>query len=77
MSHHLDNGANITKDEGTANPSFAYSLLTKYKDNEDKGVPNQLTLKDIQGASGAVFIAGSNTVSFPLSDRRAVANRID
>ncbi|KAI2627949.1 cytochrome P450 [Hypomontagnella submonticulosa] len=48
-------------DEGTANPSFAYSLLTKYKDNEDKGVPNQLTLKDIQGASGAVFIAGSNT----------------
>ncbi|OTB02671.1 hypothetical protein M426DRAFT_61715 [Hypoxylon sp. CI-4A] len=48
-------------DEGTANPSFAYSLLTKYKENKDEGIPNQLTLKDIQGASGAVFIAGSNT----------------
>ncbi|KAI1137387.1 cytochrome P450 [Hypoxylon sp. FL0543] len=48
-------------DEGKANTSFAYSLLTKYKENQDKGIPNQLTLQDIQGASGAVFIAGSNT----------------
>ncbi|KAI5857361.1 cytochrome P450 [Durotheca rogersii] len=48
-------------DEGTANPSFAYSLLAKHKDNEEKGLPNEFTLKDIQGASGAVFIAGSNT----------------
>ncbi|KAI2604143.1 cytochrome P450 [Hypoxylon fragiforme] len=48
-------------DEGTANPSFAYSLLTKYRENEENGIPNQLTLQDIQGASGAVFIAGSNT----------------
>ncbi|KAI1474523.1 cytochrome P450 [Daldinia eschscholtzii] len=48
-------------DAGTANPSFAYSLLTKYKENEDEGVPNEFTLQDIQGASGAVFIAGSNT----------------
>lgn len=35
----------------------------KYKENEDAGIPNQLTIQDIQGASGAVFIAGSNTVS--------------
>ncbi|KAI4862537.1 cytochrome P450 [Hypoxylon rubiginosum] len=48
-------------DEGTANPSFAYTLLMKYKENEEAGIPNQLTLQDIQGASGAVFIAGSNT----------------
>ncbi|KAI1393000.1 cytochrome P450 [Hypoxylon trugodes] len=48
-------------DEGTANPSFAYSLLTKHKYNKDEGIPDQLTLQDIQGASGAVFIAGSNT----------------
>ncbi|KAI1459880.1 cytochrome P450 [Annulohypoxylon moriforme] len=48
-------------DEGAANPSFAYSLLTKYRENEEEGIPNQLTLQDIQGASGAVFIAGSNT----------------
>ncbi|OTA57464.1 cytochrome P450 [Hypoxylon sp. EC38] len=53
--------AHTSKDEGTANPSFAYSLLTKYKENEEQGIPNQLTLQDIQGASGAVFIAGSNT----------------
>ncbi|KAI2622400.1 cytochrome P450 [Hypoxylon sp. NC1633] len=48
-------------DEGTANPSFAYSLLTKYAANEEIGVPNELTLQDIQGAAAAVFIAGSNT----------------
>ncbi|KAF1809998.1 cytochrome P450 [Eremomyces bilateralis CBS 781.70] len=48
-------------DEGTANPSFAYSLLSKYTQNEEKGIPNQLEMKDIQGASGSVFIAGSNT----------------
>ncbi|KAI1372317.1 cytochrome P450 [Hypoxylon crocopeplum] len=48
-------------DDGTANPSFAYSLLTKYKENEEEGIPNEFTLQDIQGASGAVFIAGSNT----------------
>lgn len=54
----------LAKDEGTANPSFAYTLLMKYKENEEAGIPNQLTLQDIQGASGAVFIAGSNTVSF-------------
>lgn len=52
-----------TKDQGTANPSFAYSLLARYRENEEAGAPNQLTLQDIQGASGAVFIAGSNTVS--------------
>lgn len=48
-------------DQGTANPSFAYSLLARYRENEEAGAPNQLTLQDIQGASGAVFIAGSNT----------------
>ncbi|KAL6246440.1 hypothetical protein RBB50_006676 [Rhinocladiella similis] len=48
-------------DQGTANPSFAYSLLSKYSENEKQGIPNSLTMKDIQGASGSVFIAGSNT----------------
>jgi len=48
-------------EHGSANPSFAYTLLTKYTENEKKGIPNPFTMADIQGASGAVFIAGSNT----------------
>ncbi|KAH8879379.1 cytochrome P450 [Thozetella sp. PMI_491] len=48
-------------DQGTANPSFAYSLLSKFTHNEENGIPNHFTMKDIQGASGSVFIAGSNT----------------
>lgn len=55
------------QEQGTANPSFAYSLLSKYADNEKAGVPNGLTMEDIQGASGSVFIAGSNTVWTPFS----------
>lgn len=46
---------------GKSNPSFAHTLLTKYHDNEKKGVPNKLEIRDIQGMSAAVFIAGSNT----------------
>jgi hypothetical protein len=60
------NGADwwmTSQDNGIANPSFAYNLLSKYAHNEENGIPNSLTLKDIQGASGSVFIAGSNTVS--------------
>jgi cytochrome P450 len=55
--------AAIMKDfkAGRANPSFCYNLLTKYTENEKKGVPNKLELRDIQGMSAAVFIAGSNT----------------
>jgi cytochrome P450 len=48
-------------DQGTANPSFAYNLLSKYSENEKSSLPNALTMQDIQGASGSVFIAGSNT----------------
>ena len=51
------------QEQGTANPSFAYSLLKKYDENVEKGIPNHFTMQDIQGASGSVFIAGSNTVS--------------
>jgi cytochrome P450 len=46
---------------GKSNPSFAHTLLTKYHDNEKRGVPNKLEIRDIQGMSAAVFIAGSNT----------------
>jgi cytochrome P450 len=55
--------AAITKDfhAGKANPSFATTLLTKYYDNQEKGVQNKLEIRDIQGMSAAVFIAGSNT----------------
>ncbi|KAJ9134091.1 Cytochrome P450 [Pleurostoma richardsiae] len=48
-------------DEGAANPSFAYTLLKKYDENLEKGMPNHFSMQDIQGASGSVFIAGSNT----------------
>lgn len=53
----------ITKDfhAGNANPSFAHSLLTKYVENEKQGLGNKLEMRDIQGMSAAVFIAGSNT----------------
>ncbi|CAK7217402.1 hypothetical protein SBRCBS47491_003153 [Sporothrix bragantina] len=46
---------------GTANPSFAYSLLKRFDENQEKNLPNHFSMKDIQGASGSVFIAGSNT----------------
>ncbi|KAK1835309.1 cytochrome P450 [Podospora conica] len=49
------------QEAGTANESFAYSLLKKYDENAEKGIPNHFTMRDIQGASGSVFIAGSNT----------------
>ncbi|KAH7025683.1 cytochrome P450 [Microdochium trichocladiopsis] len=48
-------------ENSTANPSFAYNLLDKYRQNEEKGLPNHMTMHDIQGASASVFIAGSNT----------------
>jgi len=46
---------------GKSNPSFANTLLTKYYDNEKKGVQNKLEIRDIQGMSAAIFVAGSNT----------------
>jgi cytochrome P450 len=46
---------------GKSSPSFAHTLLTKFHDNVQKGVPNKLEIRDIQGMSAAVFIAGSNT----------------
>lgn len=58
-----NNRAHPKQEQGTANPSLAYSLLSKYTENEKKGIPNTVTIEDIQGASGSVFIAGSNTVS--------------
>jgi hypothetical protein len=55
------------QDEGAANPSFAYTLLKKYDENLEKGMPNHFSMQDIQGASGSVFIAGSNTVRRPVN----------
>jgi len=60
---------------GKANPSFAHTLLTKYHDNEKKGVENKLEIRDIQGMSAAVFIAGSNTTLATL--RVALFNLIN
>ncbi|KAJ9604249.1 hypothetical protein H2200_011083 [Cladophialophora chaetospira] len=60
-------------DQGTANSSFAYSLLSKYAENEKMGIPNTFTMQDIQGASGSVFIAGFNTVSTLSIHRPTIA----
>lgn len=56
-------GPDSQQEAGTANQSFAYLLLKKYDENAEKGIPNHFTMQDIHGASGSVFIAGSNTVS--------------
>lgn len=46
---------------GTASPSFMQSHWEKFKENEKAGKPQELTIADIKGATGAVFIAGGNS----------------
>ena len=46
---------------GTAPPSFMKSHWERFKENEKAGRPHDMTIADIKGATGAVFIAGGNS----------------
>ncbi|KAM0283728.1 hypothetical protein ACHAQH_002317 [Verticillium albo-atrum] len=48
-------------DAGTAAASFMKTHLEKYRAVEESGGSQELTIPDIKGASGAIFIAGGNT----------------
>ncbi|KAI1638050.1 cytochrome p450 monooxygenase [Biscogniauxia mediterranea] len=48
-------------EDGTAEPSFMRTHVEKYRDAIEKGEETDATLADIQGATGAVFIAGGNS----------------
>ncbi|KAI0602573.1 cytochrome p450 monooxygenase [Biscogniauxia sp. FL1348] len=48
-------------EDGTAEPSFMRTHVEKYRDAIEKGIKTDVTLADIQGATGAVFIAGGNS----------------
>ncbi|KAI1851878.1 hypothetical protein JX266_002731 [Neoarthrinium moseri] len=54
--------ANIKDIEaGNAAPSFMQMYWQKYKENEKAGKQQEMTMADIKGATGAVFIAGGNS----------------
>ncbi|KAJ5729591.1 uncharacterized protein N7483_004099 [Penicillium malachiteum] len=42
-------------------PSFMLTHFGKYLSNEEKGIPNEVTIADLKGAAGAISIAGGNT----------------
>lgn len=46
---------------GASNKSLAHRLLETYYENQKLGRRQEWSLEDIKGASGAVFIAGSDT----------------
>ncbi|KAI0130125.1 cytochrome p450 monooxygenase [Xylariales sp. AK1849] len=46
---------------GTAAPSFMRTHWERFKENEKAGRPQEMTMADIKGATGAVFIAGGNS----------------
>ncbi|KAM0328842.1 hypothetical protein ACHAQA_005258 [Verticillium albo-atrum] len=48
-------------DAGTAAPSFMKTHLEKYRAVKESGATQELTIPDIKGAAGAIFIAGGNT----------------
>ncbi|QSZ34961.1 hypothetical protein DSL72_007823 [Monilinia vaccinii-corymbosi] len=49
-------------DEGMARKSsYVYSLLEKHAHNASRGLPNDFSMKDINGSAAAIFIAGSDT----------------
>jgi len=50
------------KDNGIIRDSFAHDLLAESRSNEKHGLNLSFTLDDIKGASGAIFIAGADTV---------------
>lgn len=47
--------------EGNAKPSFLRNHLEVFWKNSNEGKENELTINDIKGAAGAIFIAGGNT----------------
>lgn len=47
--------------EGNAKPSFLRTHLETLWRNTKEGRENDLTIEDIKGAAGAIFIAGGNT----------------
>lgn len=47
--------------DGNAKPSFLRTHLETFWRNSKEGRENELTLSDIKGAAGAIFIAGGNT----------------
>ncbi|PNH44207.1 hypothetical protein VD0004_g3402 [Verticillium dahliae] len=48
-------------DAGIASSSFMKTYLEKYRVIEKSGKSQELTIPDIKGAAGAIFIAGGNT----------------
>jgi len=48
-------------EDGTASQSFMKTHLEKFRDNVEKGIPQETTINDIKGATGAIFIAGGNS----------------
>jgi cytochrome P450 len=48
-------------EEGTAPPSFMRTHFERFRANERAGTEQEMTLLDIKGATGAVFIAGGNS----------------
>ena len=50
---------------GQDNNSFARHLLDIYRSNNERGLDQQWSRDDIKGAAGAIFIAGTDTVSLP------------
>ncbi|KAK6068944.1 cytochrome P450 1A2 [Seiridium cupressi] len=46
---------------GNAAPSFMQTHWEKFKENEKTGKPQEMSIDDIKGATGAVFIAGGNS----------------
>ena len=48
--------------------NFAHKMLSVHFENEKKGLPNELDIEDIKGASATILIAGGNTVSCLRSD---------
>ncbi|KAI9902695.1 hypothetical protein N3K66_002047 [Trichothecium roseum] len=51
--------AQMSYDTGAS--SLAHTLLNTFNHNERQGLPQEWTLDDIKGATGAVFIAGADT----------------
>jgi len=84
--HEVPWAANLRDIEaGTAAPSFMKTHLQKFRENEKAGRAQELTIADIKGATGAVFIAGGNSTwstvlsvllfltKFPDAQRKAQA----
>lgn len=49
------------KDGVAQKSSYIYPLLEKFLENDSRGLPNDFSLRDINGSAAAIFIAGSDT----------------